>query len=67
MLSTENLNRPPEELTALLEIITNLTRQLQEEGICRMQAVGALATLPPELQEQPASSVRAPRGTPART
>ena len=64
ILSTENLNRPPEELTALLEIITNLTRQLQEEGICRMQAVGALATLPPELQEQLASSVQRTAGNP---
>ncbi|MCC5673116.1 isoprenyl transferase [Kocuria rhizophila] len=58
VLSTENLNRPVEELTALLEIITDLMRQLQDEGLCRIQAVGALATLPEALQEQLACSVR---------
>ncbi|WP_068470166.1 isoprenyl transferase [Kocuria varians] len=64
VLSTENLNRPPEELSALLQIITNLTRELQDEGICRIQAVGALATLPPQLQEQLASSARSTAGNP---
>lgn len=58
ILSTENLNRPREELTALLEIITNLMCELQEEGICRIQPVGALGTLPEKLQEQLLNSAR---------
>ncbi|RKQ34127.1 isoprenyl transferase [Kocuria tytonis] len=56
ILSTENLNRPPEELAALLQIITDLMGELRDEGIGRIQAVGALATLPRALQEQLACS-----------
>ncbi|RLZ02459.1 isoprenyl transferase [Kocuria tytonicola] len=58
ILSTENLNRPAEELTALLDIITNLMCELQDEGICRIQPVGALSTLPRALQEQLECSAR---------
>ena len=58
VLSTENLNRPPEELTTLLDIITDLMCELQDEGICRIQPVGALSTLPPALQEQLQCSAR---------
>lgn len=58
ILSTENLNRPPEELEALLDIITQLMCELQDEGICRIQPVGALSTLPAALQEQLECSAR---------
>ena len=52
ILSTENLKRPQEELTALIEIISGLVTQLQDEALCRIQPVGALDSLPPRLREQ---------------
>ena len=47
-----------EELEALLDIITQLMCELQDEGICRIQPVGALSTLPAALQEQLECSAR---------
>lgn len=52
ILSTENLKRPPEEVAALIEIISDLVAQLQEQGLCRIQAVGALEQLPDRLRDQ---------------
>lgn len=51
ILSTENLKRPSAELEPLLEIITGLTQRLQEEGLCRVQPVGALELLPVPLRQ----------------
>ena len=52
ILSTENLKRPQEEVTALIEIISGLVTQLQDEALCRIQPVGALDSLPDRLREQ---------------
>lgn len=51
ILSTENLKRPPEELEALIDIISNLFTELQEEAVCRVQPVGALDQLPAPLRQ----------------
>lgn len=51
ILSTENLKRPQEELTALIEIISGLVTQLQDEALCRIQPVGA-RTFGSRLREQ---------------
>ncbi|KAA9394619.1 isoprenyl transferase [Kocuria coralli] len=52
VLSTENLKRPAAELEPLLEIITGLTRRLQEERICQVQPVGTLDLLPESLRDR---------------
>lgn len=52
VLSTENLKRAPEEVGVLIEIISDLVAQLQDQGLCRIQAVGALERLPGKLREQ---------------
>jgi len=46
LLSTDNLNRPDEELTPLLGIIEALVRQLAADGRWRVHPVGALDLLP---------------------
>ncbi|HEX2363181.1 MAG TPA: isoprenyl transferase [Jiangellaceae bacterium] len=46
LLSTDNLNRPDEELTPLLGIIEGLVRQLADDGRWRVHPVGALDLLP---------------------
>jgi short-chain Z-isoprenyl diphosphate synthase len=46
LLSTDNLNRPDEELTPLLRIIEGLVRQLADDGRWRVHPVGALDLLP---------------------
>jgi short-chain Z-isoprenyl diphosphate synthase len=46
LLSTDNLNRPEEELTPLLGIIEGLVRQLAADGRWRVHPVGALDLLP---------------------
>jgi short-chain Z-isoprenyl diphosphate synthase len=46
LLSTDNLNRPDEELTPLLGIIEGLVRQLSADGRWRVHPVGALDLLP---------------------
>ncbi|AEE47063.1 isoprenyl transferase [Cellulomonas fimi] len=48
MLSTDNLNRPAEELDPLLAIIEHAVRDLAESGRWRLQAVGSLHLLPPQ-------------------
>ena len=49
MLSTDNLNRDPDELEPLLGIIANTLDRLGEKGDLRVQPVGALDILPHEL------------------
>lgn len=46
MLSTDNLARDPEELDALLDIISETVRELAATRRWRLQAVGSLALLP---------------------
>ncbi|MGK5533370.1 isoprenyl transferase [Streptomyces sp. URMC 129] len=46
MLSTDNLNRAPEELTPLLSIVEGAVRGLAEDGRWRVNHVGALDVLP---------------------
>ena len=46
LLSTDNLNRAPEELTPLLSIVENAVRDLAEDGRWRVHHVGALEVLP---------------------
>ena len=52
MLSTDNLNRAPDELEPLLGIIANTLDRLGEKGDLRVQPVGALDILPPKLSDQ---------------
>jgi short-chain Z-isoprenyl diphosphate synthase len=49
LLSTDNFNRPPEELAALTVIISNVAQSLAETGRWRINPVGALDLLPQEL------------------
>ncbi|MFD5319856.1 isoprenyl transferase [Streptomyces sp. NPDC127098] len=46
LLSTDNLNRPEEELTPLLSIVEGAVRDLAEDGRWRVNHVGALDVLP---------------------
>ncbi len=46
LLSTDNLNRPPDELTDLMEIIENAVRDLAATRRWRVHPVGALDLLP---------------------
>jgi short-chain Z-isoprenyl diphosphate synthase len=48
LLSTDNLNRPPQELSVLLGIITDVVRALGSTGRWRVNPVGALDLLPGE-------------------
>ncbi len=52
MLSTDNLNRSPDELDPLLDIIGNTLDRLGEKGDLRVNAVGALDILPANLAEK---------------
>jgi short-chain Z-isoprenyl diphosphate synthase len=46
LLSTDNLNRPPEQLAGLLSIIEGAVATLAEEGRWKLHTVGALDLLP---------------------
>ena len=46
LLSTDNLNRPDDELVPLLGIIENLVREIADVGRWRLLPVGALDLLP---------------------
>ena len=46
LLSTDNLNRPPDELDPLLRIIESVVENLAAEGRWRVHPVGALDLLP---------------------
>ena len=48
LLSTDNLNRPPSELTPLLAIIEGLVDEIAQSGRWRVHPVGALDLLPDE-------------------
>ena len=52
MLSTDNLNRDPDELDPLLDIIGNTLDRLGEKGDLRVNAVGALDILPADLSSK---------------
>ena len=47
LLSTDNLNRPPEQLTGLLTVIEGAVESLAATGRWRVHPVGALDLLPP--------------------
>jgi short-chain Z-isoprenyl diphosphate synthase len=49
LLSTDNLNRPPEQLEGLLTVIGDAVEQLAEQGRWRIHPVGALDLLPAAL------------------
>src|SRR4029079_17999160 len=49
LLSTDNLNRPPEQLEGLLTVIGDAVEQLAEQRRWRIHPVGALALLPAAL------------------
>lgn len=49
LLSTDNLSRAPEELSELMQIITALVDDLVNTGQYRVQIVGDLKLLPPEV------------------
>ncbi len=76
MLSTDNLNREPDELAQLLTVVENAVRDLAADGRWRVHHVGALDVLPErtrrvlrEAEETaraaPASSSTSPSGTAA--
>ena len=46
LLSTDNLNRPPEQLAGLLAVIEGAVATLAEEGRWKLHTVGALDLLP---------------------
>ena len=52
LLSTDNLNRPPEELSALLQIIEDAVESLAEQRRWRLHPVGALDLLPSSTAEK---------------
>jgi short-chain Z-isoprenyl diphosphate synthase len=53
LLSTDNLNRDPDELTPLLKIITDVTDELAAPGTAwRLRIVGALDLLPAEVAKR---------------
>ena len=52
LLSTDNLNRPPDELTPLLEIIEDAVDSLADQRRWRLHPVGALDLLPSSTAEK---------------
>ncbi|GAA4357424.1 isoprenyl transferase [Angustibacter luteus] len=52
LLSTDNFNRPPEELAALMPIIEDLTSRIAATGRWRVHPVGALDLLPDDTQRR---------------
>jgi short-chain Z-isoprenyl diphosphate synthase len=52
LLSTDNLNRPPQELDSLLEIIEETVESLADQGRWRLHPVGALDLLPARTAER---------------
>jgi short-chain Z-isoprenyl diphosphate synthase len=52
MLSTDNLSRPPQELTALVQIIEQTVADLAQAGRWRVRVVGALDLLPYDTAER---------------
>ena len=52
LLSTDNLNRPPEQLTGLLKVIEGAVASLAEQHRWKLHPVGALDLLPAETAER---------------
>ena len=52
LLSTDNLNRPPEQLAGLLKVIEGAVASLAEQHRWRLHPVGALDLLPAETAER---------------
>ena len=61
LLSTENLDRDPEELDALLEIIVGKVEQHAAEGVWRVRCSGALELLPTAMVDRLVAASRASR------
>lgn len=61
LLSTENLDRDPDELDALLEIIVGKVEQHAAEGVWRVRCSGALELLPPAMVDRLVTASRASR------
>ena len=52
LLSTDNLNRPPEQLSGLLRVIEGAVASLEKQHRWRLHPVGALDLLPAETAER---------------
>lgn len=61
LLSTENLDRDPDELTALLEIILSKVEDVAADGRWNVRAVGAMDLLPDHAHERIRNAVQASR------
>ena len=64
LLSTDNLNRPPEQLSGLLTIIEGAVRTLAEEKRWKLHPVGALDLLPASTAELLKDAADATRDAP---
>ena len=64
LLSTDNLNRPPEQLTGLLSVIEGAVATLAEEHRWRLHPVGALDLLPAATAERLKAAADATRDAP---
>ena len=65
LLSTDNLNRPPDELGPLLEIIGDVVDELSgPTARWRLRVVGALEMLPPDLAERLSAAAERTVGRP---
>lgn len=63
LLSTDNLNRPEEELAPLLEIITDVVDELAAPTApWRLRIVGALDALPPEVASRLSAAAQRTNG-----
>lgn len=61
LLSTENMDRDPDELSALLEIIVGKVEQIARDGRWRVRAVGAMELLPGDAHIRIQAAVEASR------
>lgn len=62
LLSTDNFKRTPEEISALIEIISELVDDLSARKRWRLKAVGALDVLPQPLASKLAELEKSPHG-----
>lgn len=61
LLSTENLQRDPDELSALLDIIVGKVEQIARDGHWKVRAVGAMELLPEDSHRRIQKAVEASR------
>jgi short-chain Z-isoprenyl diphosphate synthase len=61
LLSTDNLNRPPDQLAGLLKVIEGAVASLAEQRRWRLHPVGALDLLPAETSEKLKAAAEATR------